>query len=155
MKTITFKSKVFGEVSTIIDNSDYIRLKELKNLKWCIVKKRGNFYFQKRFTGGKLIELHRWIMKEPIGFYVDHINNNTLDNRKTNLRVCSNAANLRNGRVRTNNKSGITGVRWDNVRNRWIAYIKVNFKTIFLGRFKTIKDAINARKEAEIKFFDV
>ena len=75
---------------------------------WCVRVSPGRkdlFYFQHRTKQG-LIEMHRFIMNFPKGKYVDHINHNTLDNRKCNLRICNNADNIRNGKIRTNNKSG-------------------------------------------------
>lgn len=85
--------------------------------------------------------------------YIDHIDHNTLNNQKSNLRICSNADNIRNGKLRVNNKSGYTGVRYRKDRKKWYAYIKVNYKNITLGTYKTKEEAINARKEAEIKYF--
>jgi hypothetical protein len=153
MQQLYFYSKRFGEYRTLVDDEDFQRLKELKNLKWCVVKKRGHIYFQKRLSGKKLVELHRWIMNTPKGMYTDHINQNTLDNRKCNLRICLNSANLRNGRIRTNNKSGFTGVFFIKKHKKWIAFIKVHYKRYHLGYFNTINKAIKARKIAEHKYW--
>lgn len=152
MKTITFTSKRHGTYTIKVDNSDFNRIKELGG-KWCVVIKRGNPYFQKRFPGDYIKEIHRWIMGDPPGKYVDHINGNTLDNRKRNLRSCSNAANIRNGKVRTNNTSGYTGVYFDKRSGKWGAAIKVMYKTIRLGVFDLKKDAIKVRKNAEKRYF--
>ena len=122
---------------------------------WCVRVPPGRkdlFYFQHRTKQG-IIEMHRFIMNFPKGKYVDHINHNTLDNRKCNLRICNNADNIRNGKIRTNNKSGYNGICFDKSRNKWLAGIKVNYKRIFLGRYVNIEDAIKARKEAEKKYF--
>ena len=122
---------------------------------WCVRVPPGRkdlFYFQHRTKQG-IIEMHRFIMNFPKGKYVDHINHNTLDNRKCNLRICNNADNLRNGKIRTNNKSGYNGICFDKNRNKWLVGIKVNYKRIFLGRYDKIEDAIKARKEAEEKYF--
>lgn len=101
----------------------------------------------------KLIEMHRFIVKAKKGEIVDHINGNTLDNRRKNLRVVTNSENIRKGKIRTNNRSGITGVSFDKERKRWLAEIKIMYKHIHLGRFKTKKEAIKARKEAEKKYY--
>lgn len=122
---------------------------------WCVRVPPGRkdlFYFQHRTKQG-IIEMHRFIMNFPKGKYVDHINHNTLDNRKCNLRICNNGDNLRNGKIRTNNKSGYNGIYFDKNRNKWLAEIKVNYKKIFLGRYVNIEDAIKTRKEAEKKYF--
>ena len=132
---------------------DYEKLKNsFNNLKWSITKNRDKLYVQKR-VNGKNIYLHRFITNCPIGKYVDHINHNTLDNRKENLRITNNADNLRNGTIRNNNTTGTNGVYYDKSRNKYVAHIKVNYKTKFLGRFDTLKDAIKKRKEAELIYW--
>lgn len=153
MKEITFTSKTHGSHTTIVDDADYERLKTLKSMTWSVVKKRGKIYFSKAF-GKKRIELHRWIMGEPNGKYIDHINGNTLDNRRKNLRICTNSANLRNGSIRVNNTSGKTGV--SKARSgKWVAEIKVKYKKKFLGTFEEIDDAIKAREKAEKKYWSI
>lgn len=104
---------------------------------------------------GKSIKMHRIIMNVTDDNYyiVDHINHNTFDNRKCNLRLVTHNLNMRNKKISSNNKSGYTGVAWDKECGKWLAYIGVNNKQIKLGRFVNIDDAIQARKEAEEKYF--
>lgn len=102
---------------------------------------------------GKRKYLHRLIMNCPDDMYVDHINRDTYDNRKANLRICTNQENNRNKGLYSHNTSGKTGVVWDKSRNKWKAQIVVNDKCIFLGRFTEKEDAIKARQEAEDKYF--
>lgn len=154
MKTISITSKTHGTYETTIDDDTFLKIKELGG-KWCISPRRYGIYFQKRFPGGKLVELHRWIMGEPSGICVDHINGNTLDNRRENLRAVKNSTNIRNGKVRTNSTSGVTGVRYRTDRGKWEARIRVNYKILVLGQFATKGDAVKARKQAEKKYFDV
>ena len=149
---------MYGVFSIILDDDIYLKLQtEFKNMKWCVrvsPNRRNLYYFQKRLANKKLIELHRWIMDFPEkGNYVDHINHNTLDNRKENLRVVSNSDNLKNSRIRIDNKTGYKGVRFDRFRNKWSAEIKVNYKKIHLGRYEKFEDAVRARKNAEIKYW--
>jgi hypothetical protein len=158
MKTLVIKSKKYGVFNVILDDDIYLRLQnEFKNMKWCVrvsPNRRNLYYFQKRLSNGKLIELHRWILGFPEkGKYIDHINHNTLDNRKENLRIVTNSDNLKNSRLRIDNKSGCKGVRFDTSRNKWAVVIKVNYKKIYLGRFSNFDDAVKARKEAEIKYW--
>lgn len=84
---------------------------------------------------------------------VDHINHKIYDNRKNNLRIATSSENNMNKCKSPLNKSGCIGVCWSKKREKWVAYINVNYKHIFLGYFNNIEDAIRARKEAEIKYF--
>lgn len=81
---------------------------------------------------------------------IDHINHNRADNRIVNLRDIPRVANQRNQKLHTNNTSGVVGVCWKKKEQKWTAQIVVNRKCIYLGLFKYKKDAIKARKEAEI-----
>lgn len=155
MKILRIDSPKYGLINILLDDEDYERIeKDFKNLKWTVTKNRNKLYAQK-MVNGKNIYLHRYIMNCPKDKYVDHINHNTLDNRKQNLRITNNADNLRNGEIRVNNKTGIKGVYFDNKRNKYVANIKVNYKGIFLGRFDTLEEATQVRKEAEIKYWAV
>lgn len=128
----------------IVNKDDYNLIKEYK---WCLDK---NGYVK----NSKQEYLHRIITRETI-LYVDHINGNKLDNRKSNLRVCSNADNLKNRvKLPSNNTSGILGVRYRSDRSKWYAEIQVNNKKMCLGSYIDKEDAIRARLEAEIKYFD-
>lgn len=102
---------------------------------------------------GKKIFLHRFLMgleKEEysINKVVDHINGNSLDNRVSNLRICSHKENAQN--CRTGSK--VVGVGWLKYNKKWTARIMVNYKGVHLGNFDTYEEAVLARlqKEQEI-----
>lgn len=95
--------------------------------------------------------MHRLLF--PDSSYVDHIKHNKYDNRKSQLRPCTNQQNNMNKGLQKNNTSGITGVYWDKRLNKWIAQMLINKKHIHLGCFNELEDAIKARKEAEEKYF--
>lgn len=99
------------------------------------------------------ILMHRVIMKAPKGVQVDHINGDRLDNRRSNLRLANQQQNSANMRRRANNKVGVKGVVWDKARRKWAAFIKVNYKSIGLGRFDTKAEAANAYAVAAKKHF--
>jgi len=158
MKILEIKSKKNGKFEVILDDDIYLKLQtEFKSMKWCVrvcPNRRNLYYFQKRLANKKLIELHRWIMGFPEkGKYIDHINNNNLDNRKENLRIVTNSDNLKNSKLRIDNKTGCKGVSFDKSRNKWSAQIKINYKKIDLGRFASFDEAVKARKEAELKYW--
>lgn len=96
--------------------------------------------------------VHRDILGAKKGESVDHINGNTLDNRKENLRICTHQQNMCNQKTRTDNKSNVKGVYWSEERQKWCVQIAANNKTIPLGRFNLFEDAVKARKEAEQKY---
>lgn len=82
---------------------------------------------------------------------IDHINQNPADNRIANLRNVARADNQRNQRLRKSNKCGAHSVEKVGP-SKWRARIKVGEKTIYLGRFNRLEDAVAARKAAEAKY---
>lgn len=111
-------------------------------------------------NGKKNIRLHRFLMNvlDKPDMDVNHKQHpprkeQKKDNRKQNLEVVSRSINNMNCALSTNNKSGVTGVCWDNTRKKWRSYITINKKRIDLGFFENKKDAIQARKKGEIKYF--
>ena len=94
--------------------------------------------------------LHRHIMNCPQGLYVDHINGNRFDNRKCNLRICTNQENNFNVIKQKTNTSGYKGVWYDKSRNKWVSELKVNGRKIFIGRFINKNDAVYTRFYAEL-----
>lgn len=99
------------------------------------------------------LKLHRFIMSAPVGMVVDHINHDPLDNRKSNLRICTTSQNGKNLRIKKNNTSGYPGVRWQEDRKKWRAEIKLDYKNLFLGRYDTKAEAIQARRNAEVELY--
>lgn len=102
---------------------------------------------------GRKVRIHRLIMNPPKGMTVDHINGDRSDNRRCNLRVCTQAQNSHNKHSSPLNKSGKIGVYLNKKSLKWVAQIGVNHKTICLGTYENLDDAINARKEAEEKYY--
>lgn len=100
------------------------------------------------------IYLHKFVINEKDSM-VDHINGDSLDCRKSNLRKATNQQNSMNHGEPINNTSGVCGVSWKKDKQRWKAYITVNRKQIHLGYFKEdeFELAVKARKEAELKYF--
>ena len=94
------------------------------------------------------VAINKLIMNQPKGSYIDHINGDTLDNRRCNLRLCTNSQNMMNQGKRSDNKSGYKGVYYqqnkDGKGKIIRADIAVNGKTIHLGTFKTTLDGAKA-----------
>ena len=135
-------------VETIVDSDVAAWLPRV----WLHTLKKGRYLAYHRAR--KTIYLHRAIMNCPDDRVVDHINGNTFDNRRVNLRICDTADNIRNRVVlNKNNTSGKRGVFYNKRRDFWEARIKHNRKEIHLGRFATFEEAVSVRKEAEAKYF--
>ena len=127
----------------LIDLDDIDKVKEHKwNLSHGYVRSKKNSMF-----------LHRFIMDCPDDMVVDHINHNKLDNRKENLRVCTQHQNSMNKSMCSNNTSGVIGVYLDKSNNKWYAQIHRNKKCVNLGSFDTIEEATEARKLAELEIY--
>lgn len=104
------------------------------------------------YDNGVGILAHRLLLNPKADELVDHINGNKKDNRLSNLRVCNKSQNAYNSKIRSNNKSGYTGVYYRHDTNKWVAEIKHLNKKIYLGCFANLEDAISSRKEAEYKY---
>lgn len=106
-----------------------------------------------RGDAGKLF-LARAIMEPPVGMVVDHINGNPLDNRKVNLRVCTQKENLRNRRP-GRSMTGYKGVRPDYRRKHptFNAYITYDGKKRYLGKFSSAEAAAKAYNQEALKIF--
>lgn len=82
---------------------------------------------------------------------IDHIDGDKTNNRWGNLREVTVSENGMNCRRRSDNKSGATGVYFDKSRGQWAVEIAAHGKKKFVGRFRLYKDAISARKIAQLE----
>lgn len=149
----TIESETHGTFKVQIDLDDVDRCKEYK---WAIGKSKSNKGKYVKYyvvSGSEGLLLHRFLMNPDKNMVVDHIDGDTMNNRKSNLRVCETKENLRNSKMRINNTSGHKGVIWYKNTNKWVAYIMVDYKHKTLGYFDDIEDAIKTRKNAEEKYF--
>ena len=133
-------------IEVLIDDEDY---EKVCGYKW---RRNAHGYIHTTIDG-KCIYLHRLIMGFPDELVVDHINGDKRDNRRCNLRICNIKQNIRNAKRNRNNSSGYTGVSYRPKRKSWRAYITVDRKQIGLGHYATKEKAIEARKQAEHKYF--
>lgn len=132
------------------DLEDYDKIKN-----YCWNKdKHGYLVAPNKNNYSKNLVMHRIIMNCNDDMVVDHIKHKIYDNRKSQLRICTNSQNNMNHVIRKDNSSGITGVYYDKRSKRWYSQIKIkNKKRITLGYFSLKEEAIKARKDAEEKYF--
>jgi hypothetical protein len=128
----------------------------LDQWKWCACKISNRFYAIRsyRLNSKKIfIYMHRLITNNNDSkMHTDHKNNNPLDNRIENLRICTNSQNQMNTKVQINNTSGFKGVTWNKIVKKWVAQIKLNNKLINLGYYINPIDAARAYNEAALKY---
>ena len=79
---------------------------------------------------------------------IDHINGVKDDNRFTNLRSVPKKDNLKNKRLYSNNKSGVSGVHYRTDTNKWVSQISINGRNKKLGCFELLEDAVSARLQS-------
>ena len=138
--------KVVGQA--IIDLDD---LEKVKKFKWHLTNAGYVIGYMK---GAKIKPLlHHIILGVKENHYTDHINGNTLDNRKSNLRFLTPSLNVLTGRLSSRNRSGKKGVSVikKNNKTQYKAYIRVDGVVHNLGIHKNLNDAVKARQEAELR----
>lgn len=134
--------------TAVIDSND-VHLVEGYN--WYAQIKPTMVYARRNeYPNGKLkaIRMHRVIAEAKDGEQVDHVDHDGLNNRKSNLRICTAAENRRNSRISSLNKSGKKGCSWSKTKKRWEACIKVDGENVHLGFFDDIEKAHEAYRSA-------
>lgn len=144
------KSKKVPRGFAVIDSEDVDKVMAF-NTRWHLCNKYAATNKNKR-----MIYLHRVVSNVFDVKYdhkrneVDHINMVKLDNRKVNLRVGSSSENHRNLPLRKTSRSGHKGICWHKINKKWFVRIDNNTR---IGMYDSLDDAIEARKEAEKKYW--
>lgn len=131
--------------------------KKVKNRKWHAVKtKEGKWYAGSNSGRGgasKFVAMHRVLAGAKKGQTVDHKDGNGLNNRRSNLRICTRSQNCANAIIPKHNKSGFKGVSFHKQAGKWRASIKIKGKKIALGLFDSKLSAAVAYDQAAIEIF--
>lgn len=125
------KIKLTQGKCALVDDKDF---EWLSKYKWYAHKSDKRVY-ARAMISGKQKYMHRLIMNTPKGLDTDHINNNQLDNRRDNLRVCSRTLN------NLNKKDRGVGISWSKSKHKWRARVKLNGKENFLGYYNHFESA--------------
>lgn len=135
--------------AAIVDDDIY---ESLSRFNWYAYFDRKTYYARRHSPiTGKIIQMHREIMGASDGTIIDHLNGNGLDNRRENLRFCTQSENQRNRGADVDNTSGYKGVTWHKVKKKWMAQIKVNKKNTYLGLYSDPAEAARAYDAAAIE----
>jgi hypothetical protein len=134
----------------IVDAEDYPRLSRYK---WHAVDAGdGHGFYARRHEKGRSVWMHREIVQPPKGMVVDHIDGNGLNNRRSNLRICTRTENGRNRRKNRDGKNEFKGIWHDKDTGKCYATIRCNGEPIYLGAFDSAIEAARAydRKAVEV-----
>lgn len=146
--------KIVHGLETQIDPEDVFLLKKYN---YHPIKDKGNnIYLRRSVRKNNKCEtefLHKDIINPPKGMQVDHINGDTLDNRKCNLRPCTRLQNQYNRSLYKNNKSGYKGVSFIRRQKKYQATLKINGEVKYLGLYSDPKKAAIAYDLAAIKYY--
>ena len=137
--------------SVVVDSSSVDKLRQYK---WCLSsKKYAVTYIREYGKRESRISMHQMLLPVEKGFWVDHIDRNKLNNRLENLRRVSYSQNRINCNLRRDSNSGVTGVSYDKMLNRWRAHIGINGEKHKLGTYVDKDGAVRARLTAEVEYF--
>ncbi len=131
----------------LVDDGDF---ECVSGLRWCAMRHNsGRFYAQATKAGRKVL-MHRLILDAPPGLDVDHANQDTLDNRRCNIRLATRSQNEQN-RKKTHGRSRYKGVWWH--KGKWVAGLRQAGRLTYLGRFIEEVDAALAYDLAALQRF--
>lgn len=144
MKKISLTQNQFA----LVDDEDFDKLNQYK---WYAKLGRGtNFYAYRNVrVNGKytLIAMHQEIMGthgNKLKKIIDHIDHDTLNNQKSNLRICDSSSNQWNYKIPSNNTSSYKGVHFHKKTKKYMARVSMRKKDYYLGLFETAIEAAKA-----------
>ncbi|WP_416729235.1 HNH endonuclease [Fictibacillus sp. JL2B1089] len=142
---------------TLIDTTDLKRANEFEGTWYAHWSPITKTYYVAGVTPiyngrRKQLFLHRWLMNVCGGLVIDHMNHDTLNNCRSNLRVVTMQQNNQNKRINKNNSTGFRGVTFNHENQKWRARVQVNKQSLHLGYFNSVSEAAFAVKKARKEF---
>lgn len=139
---IIYNNKSFEVARALIDSSD---VELVSKHKWSF----SNGYVISKIDG-KFTSIHRLIMEEELKgknkMDIDHKNGIRIDNRRSNLRICTRSQN-------NQNRKGALGICFNKNNKKWVSYVRVNYELKYLGYYEDRNDALSARRAGELLYF--
>lgn len=138
-------------LNAIVDTQDF---EWLSRWNWYAQPKDNpiKFYAARKPRSG-IVYMHRVLLSCKPTDYGDHRDGNSLDNRRHNLRKCTNAQNCFNRGKNRNNVSGFKGVFWNTQKGKWNATLHIGKRRVHCGFFESPKEAAHAYDEAAKKYY--
>jgi hypothetical protein len=134
--------------NTIVDTKDFPLLAQWPWYARWDSHTRSFYAVRTPRRGANLVHMAQTILRIQSPYEADHINHDTLDNRRCNLRPATRAQQMMHRRKGANNTSGFKGVSWDKSRSVWHVGIGVEGRWLNIGRFDTAEEAARAYDEA-------
>ncbi len=148
-----------GQVA-LVDDADFEGLNQWNWHAWWSPATRSFYAIRSvpRADGKRqCVRMHREVLGLPFGGRQeqgDHINHDTLDNRRANLRVVSCQQNNTNRRKRSDNTSGVKGVSWRKDTGKYRVQIQIAGKKIMLGQYPTLAEASDVSRRAILAYHE-
>jgi len=146
MKTIPITKGLVA----LVDDKDFDLL---TTWRWHASSSDAGWYAARRSRTNITVYMHRMIMLPDPDLTIDHINHDTLDNRRSNLRVCTHAENLRNQRSQRGVTSRYKGVAWHRRGQKWVAQITADGVNRYLGLYTSEREAAASYDRAAKELF--
>lgn len=143
--------KAYHGQEIMIDDENFDFLNQFV---WKVIKKMKTYKDVQSTHFGKIVRMSRLIMKitDP-KIFIDHIDGNTFNNQKSNLRLATPSQNSRNiGKRKGNYTSKYKGVNWNKVKNKWDSRIATDHGRVHVGYFDNEIDAAKAWNNAAVKY---
>lgn len=134
----------------VVDVVDFEKVASIRG-SWYVKENKHLMYvyYQPTINGKRTsVLLHQHLMGtfgQGNKTVVDHIDGDTFNNRRSNLQYVPQSVNVHKGRAFINNKTGHKNIEWQESRKRFRVQFYRNGEYTFIGRYKTIEEAIEAR----------
>lgn len=146
---IFIHSKKHGDFKVLFSRQS---LALIRKFHWCMSVSPRQFYVRATSASGQGALLQTVLMPAPTGFFTDHRDGDTLNNRLSNLRICTRGQNRSNSKLNKNNTTGFKGIHFNRKDKKWVARISHQGRRIVLGTFLTIEQAVKERSLAEKEY---